>query len=102
MRMFPGAGRSSGSGAYSILPSINPVSHVWQTPARHAHLTGIEQASANSRRLPYWELHGTVRPLRVKETLGPVPTAPDGGWGGNVWVLAIPGVMEGAAPNSSE
>src|ERR1700722_12699415 len=75
---------------------------MWQTPVRQAHLTGTSQASAKSRRLPYCELQGTVRPLRVKETAGPAPTLPEGGCGGTGVVLAIPGVMEDSAPNLSE
>ena len=51
---------------------------MWQTPIRHDHLTGISQASANSRRLPYCEFHGTVRPLRVNETFGPAPMFSEG------------------------
>ncbi len=51
----------------------------------------MSQASANSRRLPYCGFQGTVRPLRVKETFGPVPTLPEGGCGGTDVVLAIPG-----------
>src|SRR5580704_18442213 len=75
---------------------------MWQTPVRQAHLTGTSQASANSRRPPYCELHGTVRPLRIKDTIGPVPTLPEGGCGGMEGVLAIPGVMEDSVPNLSE
>ena len=69
---------------------------------RQAHLTGTSQASANSRRLPYWEFQGTERPLREKEIFGPVPTLPEGGCGGTDTALAIPGVMEDSAPNVSE
>jgi hypothetical protein len=74
---------------------------MWQTPVRQDHLTGTSQASPNSSRLPYCELQGTVRPLRVKETIGPVP-ALEGGCGGTDVVLAIPGVMEDSEPNISE
>src|ERR1700722_316371 len=75
---------------------------MWQTPVRHDHLTGISQASAKSRRWAKRPSQGTVRPLRVKETLGPVPTSPAGGWGAREVLLAIPGVMEDPAPNTSE
>src|SRR5579871_2042315 len=75
---------------------------MWQTPVRQDHLTGMSQASANSSRLPYCGLQGTVRPLRVKETFGPVPTLPEGGCGSTNEVLPIPGVMEDSAPNVSE
>src|ERR1700722_12313443 len=74
---------------------------MWQTPVRQYHLTGTSQASANSRRLPYCELQGTGRPLRVKETVGPVPVL-EGGCGGTDVVRAIPGAMEDSAPNISE
>src|ERR1700722_8043165 len=74
---------------------------MWQTPVRQDHLTGTSQASANSRRLPYCALHGAVRPLRVKETVGPVP-ALEGGCGGTYVVLAIPGATADSAPNISE
>ena len=50
-KTFPSAGMSRGSGLYRTSPSISPDSQVWQTPDRHAHLTGTSQASANSRRL---------------------------------------------------
>ena len=75
---------------------------MWQTPVRQAHLTGTSHASANSKRLPYLGLQGTVRPLRVKETIGPAPAVPEGGCGDMEVVLAIPGVMEDSAPNFSE
>src|SRR5271167_2727936 len=81
---------------------MSPDSHMWQTPARQDHLTGTSQASANSRRLPKRPSQGTVRPLRVKETLGPVPTSPAGGCGARDVLLAIPGVMEGPAPKTSK
>src|ERR1700722_8586830 len=100
--MFPSAGLSRGSGAEVTFPSINPDSHMWQTPVRQDHLTGTSQASANSRRLPYREPQGTERPLRVKEIFGPVPTLPEGGCGGTDAVLAIPGVMEDSTPNVSK
>jgi len=75
---------------------------MWQTPVRQDHLTGTSQASAKSSRLPYCELHGNLRPLRVKETIGPVPALPDGGCGDTEVVLAMPGVMEDSAPKVSE
>jgi hypothetical protein len=62
----------------------------------------MSHASANSSRLPYFEFQGTVSPLRVKETFGPVPALPTGGCGGTDVALAIPGVMEDSAPNVSE
>src|SRR5215469_14809190 len=75
---FPSAGGSSGSGSYHTDPPINAHSHVWQTPVRHDHFTRTSQASANSSRLWYVGLHGTSRPLRAKETMGPGPVAPAG------------------------
>jgi hypothetical protein len=51
-------------------PPIKLDSQVWQTPVRQDHFTGTSQASANSSKLWNLEFHGTVRPLRVNETLG--------------------------------
>lgn len=73
IKTVPSAGRSRGSGEYWTLPPIIPVSQVWHTPTRQDHLTGTSHASANSRRLANLESQGTVSPLRVKETCGPVP-----------------------------
>ncbi len=75
---LPVAGGSSGSGSYWTLPPINPHSQVWQTPVRHDHCTGTSQASANSSKLENREFHGTVSPLRVNETCGPMPGSPAG------------------------
>ena len=44
---------------------------------------------------------GTVRPLRVKVTGGPVPVLPCGGWGAMGALAEMPGVMAGPAPNAS-
>src|SRR6516165_11494755 len=98
---FPSAGGSSGSGSYHTDPPINAHSHVWQTPVRHDHFTRTSQASANSSRLWYVGLHGTSRPLRAKETMGPGPAAPSGGCGGWEGALQIPGVTDSSGPKTS-
>jgi hypothetical protein len=46
---IPGAGVSSGLGRYLTDPLIRPLSHVWQTPLRHDHLTEISQAIKDVR-----------------------------------------------------
>jgi hypothetical protein len=55
---------------------------LWQTPVRQDHRTGTSHASASSRRLCSCAgRQRTVRPLRAKETTGPVPGAPVGACG---------------------
>jgi hypothetical protein len=76
---LPWAGGSSGSGWYSTLPEIKPLSQVWQTPVRHDQRTGTSQASAKSRRLENFAFQHTLRPLRTNDTRGPEPTGPSGG-----------------------
>src|ERR1700722_9035508 len=84
-----------------MLPATSPVSQVWQTPVRHAHRTGTSQASASSSKLwnddPQW----TLRPVRANETIGPEPGGPAGKCGSRRGEAAIPGVLDGPAPNIS-
>src|SRR6266481_338880 len=54
-----------------------------------------------SRRLWNAGSQRTLRPLRAKDTSGPVPTGSAGGCGGLSGAAAIPGVRDGPAPNVS-
>src|SRR5437660_7912736 len=76
---FPADGGTSGSGSYFTDPEINPLSQVWQTPARQDQRTGTSQASASSSRLWNFESQETVSPARANETLGPSPYESVGG-----------------------
>src|SRR3954469_502061 len=98
---LPSAGCSSGSGSYVTDPETNPHSQVWQTPARQDQRAGTSQASASSSRL--WNLGSqeTVRPARAKETLGPLPGGPAGGWGGRAGASFAPGVTAWPEPKIS-
>src|ERR1700712_2902863 len=80
---------------------MSPDSQLWHKPTRPDHLTGTSHASANSRMLLNRGSHGTVSPLRVKETFGPLPTAPAGKCGGRDATGAMPGVSALPAPNTS-
>src|SRR5690349_16862651 len=93
IKTLPAAGASSGSGSYFTDPEINPLSQLWQTPVRHDQRTGTSQASASSSRLcSADERQRTTRPLRAKDTSGPVPGAPVGGCGGRDVAPAAPGM----------
>src|SRR6266404_4698140 len=78
---------------------MRPVSQLWQTPVRHDHRTGTSHASASSRRFWNTGAQRTLRPLRAKDTSGPVPTGSAGGCGGLSGAAAIPGVRDGPAPD---
>src|SRR5271157_5534765 len=98
---FPAAGGSSGSGSYFTDPEINPHSHVWQTPVRQDHRTGMSQASANSNRL--WNLGSqeTVRPARANEISGPLLGDPAAACGSRGGTFFTPGVIGSPEPNTS-
>src|SRR5271163_2778002 len=80
---------------------MSAVSQLWQTPVRQDHRTGTSHASANSRMLWNAGPHRTLRPVRAKDTSGPVPTVPAGACGGLSGAAATPGVLAGPAPNVS-
>jgi hypothetical protein len=98
---FPAGAGSSGSGSYFTDPDIDPHSQVWQTPARQDQRTGTSQASASSSRLWNFECHGTVRPARANEILGPSPGEPAGTCGSRRGASSIPGAMDLPEPKIS-
>jgi len=99
--MLPLSGGSIGSGRYVTPPEIKPVSHVWHTPVRHDHLTGMSHASASARRLWHPGSQRTVRPLRANETSGPRPGGPGGGCGARFGAPTTPGVTDWPGPKIS-
>src|SRR5262249_17233488 len=94
-KTFPCAGLSSGSGEYTTLPEIRPLSQLWQTPLRHAQRTGPSQAQAISKMLPYRDASQCAEmPLRANDTSGPVFPSPLGACGSCDVVPTTPGVMD--------